>query len=144
MIERLNDYDWQEVFALAGEADTAHRSEDSWSYNNTASIHRAPILASVDTAPFAREDVAEIIWIDDGENDGPDWLIGGTLNDGRWFFIAAGCDYTGWDCLSGGNAYVALTRAEIERFGMGDDDRRRLGVTLAEDAVGARMENAGW
>lgn len=145
MIERLNDYDWQEVFALAGEQDTPHRADDSWGYHNSARITAVPPGASgPSTDPFAREDVAELAWIEDGANDEADWLIGGKLRDGRWFFIAAGCDYTGWDCQSGGNAYVADSREAIERFGMGDADRARLGVILAEHLDDRRMESAGW
>ena len=25
------------------------------------------------------------------------WVIAGKTNDGRWFCLSAGCDYTGWD-----------------------------------------------
>lgn len=143
MIERLNDYDWREVFALAGEQDTPHREEKNYGYCNSASISAAPPGADLQRGPFAREDVTEIVWIEDGENDGPDWLIGGTLQDGRWFFIAAGCDYTGWDCQSGGAAYVASNRDDIERFAMGDEERRRLNVVLPEGAE-RRTEKARW
>lgn len=125
MIERLNDYDWQEAF----------------SYASPSAV--PPGASGPSTDPFDREDVAEIAWIEDGENDGPDWLIGGTLRDGRWFFLAAGCDYTGWDCQAGGNAYVADSRADIERYAMGDSDRDRLGVVLPE--IGdRRTTDAGW
>ena len=88
-------------------------------------------LVDIAHSGFTAGDVAEITWIDEGENDGPSWIIGGRLHDGRWFFLSAGCDYTGWDCRAGGSAWVAATRADIAAFAMGDDDRRRLGVELA-------------
>lgn len=129
MIVTLDDYDWEQVFALAGEAETRHRDESTF-YANATSISPAPPQEKISLAAFGRPDVADIVWIEDGDNDGPDWLIGGTLKDGRWFFIAAGCDYTGWDCQSGGNAYVGSSREAIERFAMGESDRERLGVAL--------------
>jgi hypothetical protein len=46
---------------------------------------------------FTLEDVAEVIASDDGENDVRDWLAVFRLHDGRFAFISAGCDYTGWD-----------------------------------------------
>ena len=136
-----DDGDWQEVFALAGEQDTPDAEPGTWGYSNSAAIQGVPPGTTVDRSPFSRAMVSEIVWISEGENDERDWLVGGTLRDGRWFFIAAGCDYTGWDCQSGGNAYVAESREQIERFGMGDEDRRRLGIKLSGER---RTENAGW
>jgi hypothetical protein len=118
-----DEYDWQEVFAIAG---------DPAGGSNLPDLQTVPPGAETSHTHFGRSDVALVEWMELGENDGPDWLIGGQLRDGRWFFIAAGCDYTGWDCQSGGRAYVADSRYLIERFGMDDDERRRLGVELAE------------
>lgn len=50
-----------------------------------------------DVAPFAISDVAEVIAVADGENDGENWLGVFRLRDGRFAFVTAGCDYTGWD-----------------------------------------------
>lgn len=44
-----------------------------------------------------REDVASIIAMEEGENDGANWIMIGKLKDGRYFWLSAGCDYTGWD-----------------------------------------------
>lgn len=125
MIERLDDYDWASAFEYA------------------TSPAAVPPGASVARDGFDREDVADIAWIENGENDDADWIIGGTLKDGRWFFLAAGCDYTGWGCQEWGNSYVAESREDIERFGMGDGERDRLGIVLHEMAE-RRTENAGW
>lgn len=46
---------------------------------------------------FKPEDVVYIVKAIEGENDGADWEMVGRLKDGRWFYIHAGCDYTGWD-----------------------------------------------
>lgn len=45
-----------------------------------------------------RSDVEEIIGIDEGENDGNDWIGLFRMKNGTFVFLSAGCDYTGWDC----------------------------------------------
>ena len=45
---------------------------------------------------YTREDVAYIVARYDGYNDGDNWEMVGALKDGRWFYLTAGCDYTGW------------------------------------------------
>jgi len=82
----LNDGDWAEAFGCAG---------DSGQYLGV-DISAVP-GSDVPTDPFRLNDVAELLAADEGENDGPEWLAAGRLYDGRWFFVAAGCDYTGWD-----------------------------------------------
>ena len=52
--------------------------------------------ATCDNSPFSVEDVELTVAYSEGENDGADWLWVGLLTDGRWAFVAAGCDYTGW------------------------------------------------
>lgn len=63
---------------------------------------------------------------EDGENDGEEWLCVGRLKDGRWFILSAGCDYTGWDCQSGGQASVAVSFETLRRKGITDEQARRL------------------
>jgi hypothetical protein len=93
MLSQLEGYDWQEAFAYAGEV----RGEGEYGCYGSANISEAIEDSGVPCDPFSREDVAEIVAMEDGENDGPDWIIVGRLNDGRWFSLSAGCDYTGWD-----------------------------------------------
>lgn len=87
MLDRLNDYDWEQVFGYATpticEAKHNHGPE-------------ATITSTVSVAGFTREDVQTIIGIEDGANEGPNWVGLFQLKDGRFAFITAGCDYTGW------------------------------------------------
>lgn len=62
----------------------------------------------------------------DGENDEASWLAMGQTHDGRWWFLSAWCDYTGWDCQAGGNHKFADTRDELIRLCMGEDERAAL------------------
>lgn len=108
----LATYDWREAFVYADKPDPC------------------PPDSGVKLDPITRETVTEIIVISEGENDGDSWLIVGKLTDGRYFFLTAWCDYTGWDCRSGGNADVGLTLEDVIVHGLGDDDRKRLGFNL--------------
>ena len=83
MLERLNNYDWKQVF------DYADGSEDSPTAVLGSSRRISP-------SPFTREDVKRIIAIEDGENDETAWIGVFELHDGRFACIRAYCDYTGW------------------------------------------------
>lgn len=80
------DYNWKEAFAYAGGPG-----------EGVANVLRIHGDNDVSNAPFTLEDVASIFASVDGENDESDWLAFGRLKDKRYFFLEAGCDYTGWD-----------------------------------------------
>jgi hypothetical protein len=125
MLDILNDTNWQEAFGYAGEPDTC-----ATKYQGGPVIQPSINSPNISTALFTREDVVEVIAISEGENDERPWLCAGLLKDGRWFFLEAGCDYTGWDCQAGGCALVATTRPELEKFCITEEQRTRLGITL--------------
>jgi hypothetical protein len=104
--EMLQSYDWREAFAYASPMPVA-------GYKGH-------------TEPFTRDDVAEVLASAEGENEGPDWIAIFRLNDGRFAFLAAGCDYTGWDCQAGGSAWVASDLESLIQFGVPQEARDRL------------------
>lgn len=77
----LHNFDWQEVFEYA-------------------SIKKTPVAVvgdtEVSTNPFTIKDIKKIFGWADGQNDGDNWIVIGQLKDKRFFFISAGCDFTGW------------------------------------------------
>lgn len=89
MLNELDGYDWDQVFAWSS---NINRSGNGCSPPEPA----APGI-DVSLATFDREDVTELFGCIVGEHDGPEWIAYGKLKDGRFFSIAAGCDYTGWD-----------------------------------------------
>lgn len=115
--------DWDEVFGYAGDPRTASAttgpSDGRWEAEKPFSA-----------GGFGRQDVVEILAAQNGDNTGPDWIMFGKLQDGRYFFVYAGCDYTGWGCGEGGGAYVSDDPDEIIRWAMTNDDRQRLGIAL--------------
>lgn len=139
MLDALNDVDptdeydysdWKKAFEVAGEFD-----ENAAAYNyrdNSTDIRQSDPTEPVSLDEFKRDDVVEIIGIQSGDDGdgGATWsgLIAGRLADGRWFSLRAGCDYTGWDCQSGGHANVASSRETLIRMGLDDTERKELGL----------------
>ena len=78
MLSELDGGDWGEVFKYADKPD------------------ECPPGSSVSCTSFTREDVETVFASEDGENDGDPWRMVGKLKDGRYFYIEASCDYTGW------------------------------------------------
>jgi hypothetical protein len=115
MLKVLDTYDWAEVFCAAGEHDELIRREiiakedwdsragrdwdcPAWGSHNPRKVSSAaPEHMAVDVPSFTREDVVEILAIQEGANDGPDWHLVCRLKDGRFAYLTGACDYTGWD-----------------------------------------------
>lgn len=127
MLEQLSGYDWAKAFECCGPPDGR---DETWGADNLPDVRTHP-GSGISTEPFQRNDVTELAYIAEGENDGPTWVCVGLLADGRWFALSAGCDYTGWDCQSGGSAHVAATREDAARLGLDDSERARLGLSAA-------------
>ncbi len=87
MLDRLNNYDWEEAFKYA----SPRICEAGHVHGPTAII-----LSTVATNEFTREDVDRIIAMKEGENDGDSWVGVFALKDGRFASLRAWCDYTGW------------------------------------------------
>ncbi len=123
--EEIDSYDWEMAFQYCGPGEG-----DSSVYGDA---RVSPVINSGASAePFQRKDVKRVIAASEGENDGADWLCVVELNDGRFAFVSAGCDYTGWDCQASGYAMVDNDLQHLIRFGLGDRDRERLGLVSEE------------
>lgn len=120
MIKELETYDWKEAFGYAGEPDT----------NGRADIRPYHPSSDISLAQFTREDVEEITASVEGENDGPPWRMVGRLKDGRWFYLEAGCDYTGWDCQASGSVSVAPSLSDCIRMACTEEARQILGLPM--------------
>ena len=80
MLPELEDYDWEQAFEVAQRDNPIAVIGDD----------------QVPTSPFTRDDVARIIAKAEGENDGESWVGVFELKDGRFAYVTAWCDYTGW------------------------------------------------
>lgn len=83
-------------------------------------------------ANWAPSEVEFVIAADEGGNDGPNWLAVVVLADGRFSFLSAGCDYTGWGCRSSGHSQEYADLDELIRMGLGQEERDRLKLHLPE------------
>jgi hypothetical protein len=75
-----------------------------------------------------REAVKRIIAYDDGCNDGDAWIIVYERDDGKFVYLEAFCDYTGWDCQADGYSEVANSLTQLIRAHMTDEARGRLNL----------------
>jgi hypothetical protein len=116
MLQQLSGYDWKETFKYCngGYIGTICGDED------------------VSIKSFTREDVAEIIAISDGQNDGDSWVAIFKLLDGRYAFVSARCDYTGWGCQESGRAIVSNNLNALKLLGVPISEHARLGISLIE------------
>lgn len=117
-----DDFDWIAAFEYAGPTLNKYGANGS---------PKVQAVGPCDVSPFTPNDVVEVYKMAEGENDGPSWIMWGQLNDGRHFFLEAGCDYTGWDCQAGGTAYVSTDRNRLVATAMDADARRRFGLETA-------------
>jgi hypothetical protein len=95
MLKELEGYSWAKAFEYAGVEE--YGEDGPWSRDGTPNVSAVLTEENTPVDHFVREDVVEIYGIEEGENDGPTWIVYGRLSDGRYFNLAAGCDYTGWD-----------------------------------------------
>lgn len=114
ILPELDTSNWEEAFKYAHDQSTISLVVPDWKFGWAKE-------------PFDREDVRKIIALDEGENDGAEWVIVGQLRNGYYFSLFAWCDYTGWDCQAGGEAFIATSRNHILTYGLTDKHRERLG-----------------
>ena len=89
MLTELEGSDWAESFKYAGSTTDGH----SDSPNSGPTTFPG---SKTSCAPFSRSDVAELFGQHDDGSDEPTFRCWGRLHDGRFFYLEAGCDYTGW------------------------------------------------
>lgn len=115
--EMKNDYDWIEAWSYADNVPRAQRA----SVPQKTEGYDGPLDA------VTMDDVSEIIASSYDQNDGgTECLLVVRLKDGRYLYLTAGCDYTGWDCQSGGQSWLANDLDSIIQFGLGEHERMRL------------------
>lgn len=56
---------------------------------------------------YTLEEIADVLAEVPGHNDEDHWYWVLLLHDGRFVLTDAWCDYTGWDCQSGGESKIA-------------------------------------
>jgi hypothetical protein len=79
VLTEIDTFDWEEAFKYA-----------------ETSEHAAPAENKSARPGFTREDVAEILFLREGANDEENWVGVFRLHDGRYAYLSAGCDFTGW------------------------------------------------
>jgi len=86
----------------------------SWEYifNNYVGRPSNPLTRKVSERAYGKEDIAKVIATADGKNDGDHWVGIFKTKDKKYLYVTGWCDYTGWDCQSGGSAEIYNTLKE--------------------------------
>lgn len=96
---------------------------------------------------YKLEDIANIHAEVPGHNDEDNWYWIIELKDGRFVLTSAWCDYTGWDCQSGGESQVATSIEEAamlapeEEYGR-EIQRNLLAQVRGEQPFGLEVKRA--
>lgn len=114
---RVGDYDWERAF----EVSTFHGVV----LGSPQCVSKRPTTLDVD----------EVIALVNGQNDEASWVGVFRLYDGRYCALTAWCDYTGWDCQSGGDLWVSANLDALVLFGLDRSDRKQLGFGYVDAAL---------
>ena len=82
-----------------------------------------PVVDFAGDVAFELDDVDFVLAYDceDGDGDGDTVRAVFRLAGGRWVYLNIGCDSTGWDCQSGGNAWAAADLESLVQYGLDSD-----------------------
>lgn len=116
LAEMRDDYDWQEAFGFAGKISVV-------------------LGETVGADGFGLDDIDAVLAADAGANDEARWVAIFRLRDGRFAYLTAGCDYTGWDCQSWGQAFVAGSLEKLWQLGVDQDEKPRLAEAVSPVTV---------
>ncbi len=85
---------------------------------------------------FALEDIVNIHAEVPGHNDEDRWYWVIELNGGEFTLTSAWCDYTGWDCSSGGSSLLAESAEEAAMLAPVSDYGRTIQENLLKQVRG--------
>jgi hypothetical protein len=113
-------------------------SQDLYNYGYSyESIHRPIVVETpeeqADGSGFPHN-IKEYYWVQEGENDGDEWIALGKLENGAFFYFTASCDYTGFDCQGGMNLWVSNSFKNILDHAMAPRDREKF-LVVTDDEV---------
>lgn len=90
---------------------------------------------------FGLDDIAQVLAVHEGENEGDNWRWILRLNDGRFAFLQGGCDYTGWDCQSSADSVIVESiDAAIQTARTFEDNTPEIIAGLAQQLLASKAE----
>lgn len=82
-------------------------------------------VEDVDVGDFPKN-ITEYYWINDGKRDEYPWYVLGGLGNGTYFYYAASCTYSGFECSGGMALYAAKDLQTLYDHGMNEAARLRF------------------
>lgn len=112
----LADKDWAELF---GEGRFVQKV-----------VKKSNKKSQVSLDPFNRQDIADIIALQNGSLDGADWLGLFRLKDGRLLTAFGGtrCFCNQWDCITQSLMVLCTNLDEVIQYGLDTSQQERLGL----------------
>lgn len=109
------------------------KEDDNW--NRAIMVSQPPVAiiteeGKINCSSFSMKDIEKVLMSSEGENEIKDWMFAAKLKDGRFCFVSAGCDYTGWDCHSSGISLVASSWKTLFQFGISDGEKEKMKSNL--------------
>lgn len=111
----------QELFQQYGFSDTFEMARGS--------LKKVDNNEDISTKSIGIGDIESVIAYDEGQNDGENWIFILKIYDGRYVFMSAGADYTGFGCQQWiNNSDISYSLATLINFSLTDEDRSRLNI----------------
>lgn len=63
-------------------------------------------------------------WYKEGKNDWKPWLLLCQLDNDKYAYFRASCDYTGFDCQGGMDLYISESKDTLIQMAMNEEDRK--------------------
>ena len=82
-------------------------------------------MEDVDVGDFPKN-IQEYYWVNDGKKDEYPWYVLGGLGNGVYFYYAASCSFSGFDCSGGMSLYAAKDLQTLYDHGMDGAARLRF------------------
>lgn len=83
---------WREGYEWGRKLESRFPGQDAADFSYAVREH--------DAGPVENGTIIDLRMVQQGENDGPDWIWHVTFSNGERWTLQGGCDYTGWDCQS--------------------------------------------
>jgi hypothetical protein len=101
---------------------------------NVSNIFR-PLIGKKETAADCGNFPANIRyfhWYKEGKNDWKPWLLLCQLEDGKYAYFTANCDYTGFDCQGGMDLYISESKDILIQMAMNETHRKEYTRFVAQ------------